>query len=185
MGTQSDRDPRTFERLYDEHRGVVYRIALQMLADPARAQDVVQDVFTALWRRPERFDSARGTLGGYLCVMARSRALDAWREGQAAQRAQERLKLMAECDEPETGERLAEVLELRRHRAIVLRALARIPDEQREAIVMAYWGGLTAEQIAECCGQPVGTVKSRIRLGLLKMRERCAAPLAGAGRAAA
>jgi RNA polymerase sigma-70 factor (ECF subfamily) len=167
-----------FDRIYYEHSKLVYRAAYAVLANAAQAQDVVQDVFMRLWRRPADFDVSRGTLANYLRLMARSRALDMWREAQVAGRARDRLKVLALRDEGRPDDRPALAVELRRDRAIVLTALARIPAVQRQAIVMAYWGGLTADEIAARCGLPVGTVKSRIRLGLMKLRERTAGELA-------
>jgi RNA polymerase sigma-70 factor (ECF subfamily) len=164
-------DPAAFERLYQEHSFTVYRTALRVLANPTQAQDVVQDVFLRVWRQPDRFDAARGSMPSYLRLMARSRALDVWREAQAGGRARDRMRLLAVgtagADDP------ALAAELRRDRAIVSHALDRLPAPQRRAVLMAYWGGLTAEQIAERSGVPVGTVKSRIRLGVMKLRERC------------
>jgi RNA polymerase sigma-70 factor (ECF subfamily) len=171
-------DCATFERIYDEQSGAVYTTAFGVLGNPAQAQDVVQEVFMRLWRRPDDFDAARGSLPNYLRLMARSRALDLWREARVAGRARDRLKVMALRDEGRPDDRPAVAVELRRDRAIVLRALARIPAVQRQAIVMAYWGGLTADEIAQRCGVPVGTVKSRIRLGLMKLRDRTAVQLA-------
>jgi RNA polymerase sigma-70 factor, ECF subfamily len=167
-----------FERLYDEHAGSVYTAAYAVLGDPAQAQDVVQEVFMRVWRRPEDFDAARGTLPNYLRLMARSRALDIWREAKVAGRARDRMKVLALRDEGRADDRPAVAVELRRDRVIVLRALARIPAVQRQAIVMAYWGGLTADEIAARSGVPVGTVKSRLRLGLMKMRDRTLGELA-------
>jgi RNA polymerase sigma-70 factor, ECF subfamily len=168
-------DAAAFERVYDEYSPVVYRTAIAVLGNPAAAQDVVQDVFMRLWRQPDGFDAERGSLGNYLRLMARSRAVDMWREGQVAGRARDRLRVLAVGTRDE-GPPVA--VELRRERTIVLRALARIPDVQRQAIVMAYWGGLTAEEIAASSGVPVGTIKSRIRLGLMKLRDRTANQLA-------
>jgi RNA polymerase sigma-70 factor (ECF subfamily) len=167
-----------FERIYDEHSGLVYRTAYGVLANPAQAQDVVQDVFMRLWRRPGDFDVSRGPLPNYLRLLARSRALDMWREAQVAGRARARMRVLALRDEGRADDRPALAVELRRDRWIVLAALARIPAMQRQAIVMAYWGGLTADEIAASCGVPVGTIKSRIRLGLMKLRERTADELA-------
>src|SRR4051794_544549 len=166
-------DVPVFERLYDEYSTVVYGTALRILGNATQAQDVVQDVFLRLWRQPERFDVCRGSLGNYLRLLARSRALDLWREAEVAGRARERMKAIALRDEPRLDDRPVALAEFRRERSIVLAALMRLPAAQRDAIVMAYWGGLTADQIASRCGQPVGTVKSRIRLGLMKLRERC------------
>ena len=99
-------DPAVFERAYDEHARVVYAAAYRILGNQAQAQDVVQDVFLRLWRRPRTFDAARGELGPYLRMMARSRALDVWREGQAAGRASDRLKVaVAQAEPRDEGER--------------------------------------------------------------------------------
>jgi len=164
---------RAFERVYEDHSTMVYRTALRVLGSPAQAQDVMQDVFMRLWHQPGRYDARRGSLANYLRLMAHSRALDMWRETQIAQRARERMKSFALRDEGRADERPSLAAEMRRDRAIVLGALARLPAAQRRAIVMAYWGGLTAEEIAALLGAPVGTVKSRIRLGLIKLRTRC------------
>jgi RNA polymerase sigma-70 factor (ECF subfamily) len=171
-------DAAAFEGVYDEYSPLVYRTAVAVLGNPAQAQDVVQDVFMRLWRRPDGFDSGRGSLGNYLRVMARSRAVDMWREGQVAGRARARLRVQAVGNAERRDDGPPVAVELRRDRTIVLRALARIPDVQRQAIVMAYWGGLTAEEIAASSGVPVGTIKSRIRLGLMKLRDRTAGQLA-------
>src|SRR5215204_5507204 len=93
------RDPETFRSIYDEHGRGVYAAALRILGDPVQAQDVAQDVFLKLWRNPEKFDARRGELGSYLRLMARSRALDLWREAQAAGRASDRLKVVVADDE--------------------------------------------------------------------------------------
>jgi RNA polymerase sigma-70 factor (ECF subfamily) len=175
---RTERAKLAFEHVYDEHSTMVYRTALGVLGNRAQAQDVVQDVFLRLWRQPDRFDASRGTLANYLRLMARSRALDVWRERQIAGRARDRLKVLALREEGRADDRPPAAVELRRDRLVVLRALARIPHEQRQAIVMAYWGGLTADEIADRCDVPVGTVKSRIRLGLIKMRLRCERELA-------
>src|SRR5690242_17699575 len=100
MNNMNLRDPAAFERAYDDHHRSVYAAAFRVLGDGAQAQDVVQDVFLKLWRRPEAFDARRGELGGYLRMMARSRALDLWREGQASGRAQDRLKIVVAGEEP-------------------------------------------------------------------------------------
>jgi RNA polymerase sigma-70 factor (ECF subfamily) len=161
------RDPVTFSRIYDRHAGGVYGAALRVLGDASLAQDVVQDVFVKLWRRPSRFDARRGELGPYLRLMARSRALDLYREGQAAGRARERLQRAVPAAEAEGP--LAAV-ERERVRAAVRAALRTLPDSQREAVVLAHWGGLTAEEIARRTRIPLGTAKSRVRLGLAKVR---------------
>jgi len=172
-------DPAVFGRAYDEHARGVYTAAYRVLGNAPQAQDVVQDVFLRLWRRPRTFDAARGELGPYLRMMARSRALDLWREGQAAGRASDRLK-QAVAQEPPRDEADRPSAQALRHEqgATVRAAVRRLPDAQREAVVLAYWGGLTADEIARRSAVPLGTAKSRIRLGLAKLRSECGEQLA-------
>src|SRR3712207_1265886 len=165
------RDPVQFQQAYDEYGRGVYAAALRILGNPAQAQDVVQDVFLRVWRRPRSFDERRGELGAYLRLMARSRALDLWREGQAAGRASDRLKLAVEVAEERVDDRPGDAVERDASREAVRDALRRLPESQREALVLAYWGGLTADQIARRADVPLGTARSRIRLGLTKLRE--------------
>jgi RNA polymerase sigma-70 factor (ECF subfamily) len=164
-------DPQQFQQAYDEHSRGVYAAALRILGNPAQAQDVVQDVFLRVWRRPRAFDARRGELGSYLRLMARSRALDLWREAQAAGRASDRLKVVVGLGEERVDERPTAAAERDASREAVRDALRRLPDSQREALVLAYWGGMTADQIARRADVPLGTAKSRIRLGLAKLRE--------------
>jgi RNA polymerase sigma-70 factor (ECF subfamily) len=164
------RDPQTFRRAFDEHHRAVYSAAFRIVNDPALAQDVVQDVFLRLWRRPGAFNPERGDIGTYLRLMGRSRALDLWREGQVRSRAADRLKLVTPEDQ-RVDDHPAVLAERDGDRAEVREALGKLPEAQREAIVLAYWGGLTADQIARRSQVPLGTAKSRIRLGLARLRE--------------
>ena len=163
-------DPAAFERAYTQHARGVYRAAYRVLGSAAQAQDVVQDVFLKLWREPGKFDARRGELGSYLRLMARSRALDTWRERDAAGRASDRLKLDVALDEGRPDERPAVAAEREGEWRTLRDALRGLPAVQREADVLAYWGGLTADQIARRPNVPLGTVKSRIRLGLARLR---------------
>jgi RNA polymerase sigma-70 factor, ECF subfamily len=163
-------DPQTFRQVFEEHERGVHAAAMRILGNAAQAQDVVQDVFLRVWRRPATFDANRGELGSYLRLMARSRALDLWREGQAAGRASDRLKVVVDGAEPRVEEQPASAIERDDARETVRDALRRLPEPQREAVVLAYWGGLTADQIARREDMPLGTAKSRIRLGLAKLR---------------
>ncbi len=164
-------DRTTFARAYDEHHRSVYAAAFRILGNATQAQDVAQDVFLRVWRRPGSFDAKRGELGSYLRLMDRSRALDVWREGQALGRASDKLKLVVGHEEPRVDERPAAMAEREDERRTIREALGVLPDSQREAVVLAYWGGLTADEIAKRSGVPLGTAKSRIRLGLAKLRE--------------
>jgi len=180
-------DPIVFQNAYDEHQRGVYAAAMRILGNPTQAQDVVQDVFLRVWRRPGSFDARRGELGSYLRLMGRSRALDVWREGQAAGRAGDRLKSVVSTEVGRVEESPEPASERDEARGLVRDLLRRLPPSQREALVLAYWGGLTADQIARRSQVPLGTAKSRIRLGLAKLREEAGpglAPPLGAGRAA-
>jgi RNA polymerase sigma-70 factor (ECF subfamily) len=164
-------DPQTFRTVFERHERSVHAAALRVLGNPAQAQDVVQDVFLRVWRRPGAFDARRADIGTYLRLMARSRAVDLWREGQTAGRAADRLKLVVGGAEARIDESPAALLERDETRGTVREALRRLPAPQREALVLAYWGGLSADQIARRERVPLGTAKSRIRLGLARLRE--------------
>jgi RNA polymerase sigma-70 factor (ECF subfamily) len=162
------RDPETFHSIYSAHSRRVYANAYRILGDRARAEDAVQDVFLRLWRMPDRFDDARGELGSYLAMMARSRALDIARSEAAATRAGDRLTRIVEADPP-SPERPDECVE-RGERASGLRsAVARLPRPQREAVALAFWADMPAREIAKRTGVPLGTARSRLRLGLEKL----------------
>ena len=164
-------DPSVYSDVYEQHHRGVYAAAYRILGNQAQAQDVVQDVFMKVWRRPEAFDSRRGELGSYLRLMGRSRALDLWREGQAAGRAGDRLKAVVAMEGDRGPEGPDKLAERRSDRRALTGALTRLPEQQREAVVLAYWGGLTAQEVARRVNVPLGTAKSRIRLGLGKLRE--------------
>lgn len=166
------RDPEAFQTVYAAHSRRVYANAYRILGDRTRAEDVAQDVFLRLWLHPDRFDERRGELGGYLALMARSRALDLARSEAAASRAGDRLTAAVEADPPQP-ERPDERAEARDHATGVRAAVARLPKLQREAVALAFWGDLPAREIAERTGVPLGTARSRLRLGLEKL-ERAA-----------
>jgi RNA polymerase sigma-70 factor, ECF subfamily len=164
-------NPATFSRVYDQHSRGVHATAYRILGNAAQAQDVVQDVFLRVWRNPQKFDARRGELGSYLRLMARSRALDLWREGQAAGRASDRLKVVVAQEQPRAEEQPARHAERDALQSLVRDAMRELPDKQREALVLAHWGGLTADEIARRVDVPLGTAKSRLRLGMAKLRE--------------
>jgi RNA polymerase sigma-70 factor (ECF subfamily) len=148
----------------------VYSTALRVLGRAADAEDVTQDVFLRLWQSPGKFDPKRSPIGAFLRLMARSRALDLWRQDQAAGRARDRLEHRSMRDDVGRDDRPDEAAELDEQRRLVREALRRLPPEQREALVLAYWGGLTGRELAAHSGLPFGTARSRVRLGLEKLR---------------
>jgi RNA polymerase sigma-70 factor (ECF subfamily) len=164
------REAEGFREAYAQHERGVYAAALRILGDAGQAQDVVQDVFLRVWRRPGAYDARRGELGSFLRLMARSRALDLWREGQVRGRASERLRVVAGSEE-RVDEDPGLLAERGAESAAVRAALRKLPETQRAALVLAYWGGLSADQIARRERIPLGTAKSRIRLGLERLRD--------------
>jgi RNA polymerase sigma-70 factor, ECF subfamily len=149
--------------LYDRYSVVVYGVALRVLANAAAAEDVVQEVFLQLWRNPQAFDPERGRLAPWLAVIARNRAIDHLRKRPMEDDIDE-LPISTGVDmEDEAAQKLA----VEKVRGV----LALLPQEQRKALEMAYFEGLTHTEIAGKTGEPLGTVKTRIRTGLLALRK--------------
>ena len=163
------KDPAQFDAAYQRLRPLAFSAANRVLRDAAAAEDVVQDVFMQLWRRPQAFDPNRGSLTSYVAMMARSRAMDRWRTRSAREAAVERSKQEVRL-QPATDESAAEPVFRRDSQQRVLRALDDVPSDQREAVLLAYGRGLTAQEIAQAAHVPLGTAKSRVRLGLQKAR---------------
>lgn len=163
-------DPQQFDLAYREHARTMLVAADRVLRDAAAAEDVVQDVFVHLWRNPASFDATRGSLGRYLTLMSRSRALDRWRTRSAGEAAIERSGRQQADDDAAGPDAVEEVIR-RDGRRRVLSAVDALPEEQRDAVLLAFGKGLTAREIATASGLPLGTVKSRVRLGLRKARE--------------
>ena len=163
-----------FANAYRDHAARVRASAMRVLKDQGRAEDVAQEVFERLWRNPERYDPGRGGLGPYLQLVARSRALDAWRAEGAATRAADRLGTLAIHDHAPDGDQPDAVAQRRDMARRLLAAVRRLPTSQREAVLLAYWGGMSSSEIAERMGVPLGTAKSRLRLAHEKLREEWA-----------
>ena len=158
--------------LYDRHGRSVYSLALRILGDEGDAEEVTQDVFAQAWRRAAQYDEARGSVAAWLLVMARTRAIDRFRARRVRPEGRvhddEGLTLQ---QLPSTNPDVAsELMEAERGRR-VRRALEDLPFLQRVAIELAYFEGLSQREIAERLEQPLGTVKTRMRLGLLKLRD--------------
>jgi RNA polymerase sigma-70 factor, ECF subfamily len=165
--------PDGFSKAYQAHASRAFSAAYRVLGDVAAAEDVVHDVFITIWRDPNKFDPDRGSLAGYLAMMARSRAVDRMRSRQARDSAVERLGRRDERDV--ISESPDDAILRRDEGARALRALAQLPAPQREAVLLAYGRGLSAAELADESGVPLGTAKSRLRLGLQKARESLAA----------
>jgi RNA polymerase sigma-70 factor (ECF subfamily) len=162
-------DLRQFNDAYRRLAPLALASANRVLRDEAAAEDVVQDVFVQLWLRPDSYDASRGSLASYVSMLARSRALDRWRSRSARQSAVER----AEDQErvvAEPAESAAEPVIRRESSRALLSVLETLPGDQRDALLLAYGRGLTAQEIARARRVPLGTAKSRVRLGLRKAR---------------
>jgi len=150
-------------KLYDRYSPIVYSVALRVLGDTGAAEDVLQEVFMQLWRNPGVFDCSRGNLAAWLAVISRNRAIDAIRK----RRPDTDIADVIVSVEPE----LAGDAERARAMEKVRGALGAMPSAQRSALEMAYFEGLTHTEIAAKTGEPLGTIKTRIRAGLLALRK--------------
>jgi RNA polymerase sigma-70 factor, ECF subfamily len=165
-------DSSALAALYDRHARAIYSLALRILADAAEAEDVVQDVFTQAWRQATRYDASRAPVAGWLMIMARARSLDRLRRRRARITTTEMDPSAPHPKDPDADQ---ETLAITGEQADRLRgALRDLPDGQRAAIELAYYEGLSQSDIAARLHQPLGTVKTRIRTGLLKLRDALA-----------
>jgi RNA polymerase sigma-70 factor, ECF subfamily len=156
-------DPGAMALLYDRYGSVVYSVALRVLGDTGAAEDILQDVFMQLWRSPGSFDSSRGSLGPWLAVIARNRSIDSIRKRHPETDIDDVI-ISVEPD-------LASDAERGRAMEKVRGALETMPGPQRSALEMAYFEGLSHSEIAAKTGEPLGTIKTRIRTGLLSLRK--------------
>lgn len=147
--------------LYDRYSPLVYGVAVRVLRESRAAEDVLQEVFIQLWRNPAAFDSSRGNLGAWLAMIARNRAIDSLRKGKSELELPD--SVPAEMNLEEQAQREITI-------GKVQAVLAAIPQEQRMAIDMAFFQGLTHSEIAERTQQPLGTIKTRIRSALMALR---------------
>jgi len=155
------------QELYDRYRVMSYSIALRITSDGALAEDVVQDAFLGVWRNASRYVDGRGSVKTWLLSIVHHRAVDAVRRRRPTTELPEREDVPPPALQlPDIWHEVAAGLD----QAEIAVAMATLPDVQREAIELAYWGGLTQPEIAERTGAPLGTVKSRVRLGLLALR---------------
>jgi RNA polymerase sigma-70 factor (ECF subfamily) len=149
--------------LYDRYSPIVYSVALRVLGDTGAAEDILQEIFLQLWRNPELFDSSRGNLAAWLAVIARNRAIDTLRRRRpntdiADVIVSTEQDMSAETDRERAMKRVREVL-------------GDMPGPQRRALELAYFDGMTHSEIATKTGEPLGTVKTRIRAALLTLRK--------------
>jgi RNA polymerase sigma-70 factor, ECF subfamily len=163
-------DPRAFEVLYDRHGGAAFSLAYRMVGTRAVAEDIVQEAFLSIWRSKVRYERERGSVRTWVLGIVHHRTIDALRRSLV----HDRRRASAEgIEERQEAPELTDVEAVRREEAREVRAaLSTLPGEQSRVIELAYYGGFTHTQIAELLGEPVGTIKGRMRLGLEKMRKQ-------------
>ena len=152
-------DAQALAEIYDHYAGLVNGLALRILRDRTEAEDVVQEVFVQIWRQAARFDPGRGSPEAWICTMARTRALDRLRR-RASRREEPSEAAPGATEVPRTEEALA-----------VRKALTTLSTDQRRALELAYYEGLTQTEIAERLGEPLGTIKTRIRTAMIRLRD--------------
>jgi len=155
--------------LYDETSALVYGLALRILRDSAAAEEVTIDVYAQAYRQASRYDPTRGSATAWLLTMTRSRAIDRLRSKSARRRREVSLETLETS--PALVSRPAEWLAAIEWQRPIAAALAALPAEQRQLIELAYFGGLTQSEIAATLGLPLGTVKTRIRTAMMKLRD--------------
>ena len=161
-------DEQALAAIYDRYRLILFGLILRIVHDRQEAEDVLQEAFLQVWRRAADFDESRGRVFTWLVTIARSRALDRLRTiGSRAKLADE---VLAHSPGDEAGDAAKDAVKSEQG-TIVRRALAELPEEQRETLLLAYFEGLTQTEIAARLGDPLGTVKTRMRSGLSKLRQ--------------
>jgi RNA polymerase sigma-70 factor, ECF subfamily len=166
---------RAFEMIFDRHAGAAFSLAYRMCGRQAMAEDIVQESFLSVWRAGARYERERGGVRAWLLSVVHNRAIDAFRRGAAKDARDVRDEGITErLASPDLTD--AEV-ERRDDARQIRRALAELPDDQRQVIELAYFGGFTHSQIASMLELPAGTVKGRMRLGLAKLRVALGDPM--------
>jgi RNA polymerase sigma factor (sigma-70 family) len=170
-------DAGALDEFYDRFSGPAFGLARRILGDDALAEDVLQEVFLAVWRSPAAFDSGRATVSSWLMAMVHHKAVDAVRREESQRRrrglAEQELSLSAPTSTRDVEDQAWDRLVSGRVRA----ALGDLPDAQREALTLAYYGGYTQREVAVLTGAPLGTVKTRMLAGMRRLRETLRGPV--------
>ena len=166
------RDQTAFSALYDRLSGPLYSLAMKMLGDSADAQDALQEVFVQIWSRASTYDPEKSSVFSWAVLLTRSRAIDRLRARDRRLRVVVESTAENKVAEASTVESAADTANKKDEAAHVQSLLNNLPEDQRQAIELAFFGHRTHHEIAAQLGQPLGTVKARIRRGLLKLREQ-------------
>jgi RNA polymerase sigma-70 factor, ECF subfamily len=161
-------DAQAFEALYDATSGTVFGVVRRVLRDAAQSEEVAQEVFLEVWRTASRFDAERGGASTWILTMAHRRAIDRVRSAQSAHDREERV---AHRDQAPAYDEVADQVETRLEHEQVRRCLTTLTDLQRESVRLAYYSGYTYREVAELLDVPLGTIKTRLRDGLIRLRD--------------
>ena len=174
MARVRERDPAALRELYDRFATMVYGLALRIVRDGPEAEDLTQDVFLHLWRRAELYDATRGPFGGWLVSMARNRAIDRLRSRKTQEKKEDAYQIEVESETVPRAQDPNESAYAAELRGKVKDALGLLTEAQRRALELAFFGGLSHSEVAARLDTPLGTVKARIRQGMLRLRETLA-----------
>lgn len=161
-------DQAAYSALYDRVAGQVYGVVRRVLRDPSQSEEVAQEVLVEVWRLASRFDRTKGSAQTWILTMAHRRAVDRVRSEQASR---DRTERVGRRDQSRAFDDVAEQVEVRFEHQQVRDGLAALTDLQREAVELAYYGGYTYREVAELLDTPLGTIKTRMRDGLIRLRD--------------
>lgn len=164
-------DQDSFATFYDHYSAILFSIAFRVLNDQTGAQDVLQDVFVQIWGKARTYDSTRGKPLTWAVTMTRNKAIDRLRARQRRSRLKDEVERETRPEDPAGDQSALDEVTSREQGELVREAVSGLPEDQRIAIEMAYFSGLTQTEIAERLGAPLGTVKARIRRGMMKLRD--------------
>jgi RNA polymerase sigma-70 factor (ECF subfamily) len=167
MGQVARGDQAAFERVYAEVSGPVYGLALRIVRDPAQSEEVAQEVLVDVWRTASRYEPGRGSAMSWVMMLAHRRAVDRVRSAQAASEREQR----AGSATVPAYDVVAENVQVRLEREQVRRCLSSLTETQRESVTLAYYAGYTYREVAELLKVPLGTIKTRMRDGLIRLRD--------------
>jgi len=164
-------DQKAFGILYDRYKTLVFSLAVKIVDSHETAEDITLDVFTQIWKNAKKYHPEKGSVKGWIASLARYRSIDTLRRRKVRSDINRPQWSDVQLEKLPSNDNTGEELELAETRKKVSNAIAKLPEDQQEVLAMAYFKGYTHRQIAEALNEPLGTIKTRIRLGLQKLRE--------------
>ena len=164
-------DRRSFEQIYERYSGVLFSTAYRILNDQTAAEDVIQDVFVQIWEKAPLYDATRGKPLTWAVTMTRNKAIDRLRSQQRRNRLRDEMETHASIFEEFSDRSSLDEVQTAEKGELIRQAVRQLSKEQRQAIELAFFSGLSQSEIAEKIGEPLGTIKARIRRGMMKLKE--------------